>query len=130
MATTLKMSISPYSPQCEEQCVTYKISILQNFQKIYSIYNIVLQTIVWAAPHFLTLDVTVPNTIYTHEFCPSIISGSKFKIPSQYFVVNFGSTKDLVNFSLFYPLLCSHSSTNCKFLKTHQLIIVALAQAP
>ena len=32
---------------------------------------------------FLTLGVTVPNTINTREFCPSIIPGSKFKIPSQ-----------------------------------------------
>ena len=39
--------------------------------------------------HFPTLGVTVPNTINTHEFCPSIIPGSKFKIPSQYFAITF-----------------------------------------
>ena len=36
---------------------------------------------------FLTLGVAVLNTINTHEFRPSVIPGSKFKIPSQYFVV-------------------------------------------
>ena len=84
MATTLKKFISLDSPQCEEQYVSYKISILQNLFKMSSIYNISLQTIFQTAPHFLTLDVTVPNTINTREFCPSVIPGSKFKIPSQY----------------------------------------------
>ena len=80
MATTLKRSTSPDSPQCEEQYVTHKISILQNFSKTYSIYNIVLQTIVRTALHFLTLDVTVPNTINTHEFHPAsyLARNSKF----------------------------------------------------
>ena len=36
---------------------------------------------------FLTLGVTVPNAINTHKIHPSIIPGSKFKIPSQYFAV-------------------------------------------
>ena len=83
MATTLKKSISPDSPQCEEQCVTIK------FFKFYSIYNLLLQTIFWTTRHFLTLGVAVPNTINTHEFCPSVIPGSKFKIPSQYFAITF-----------------------------------------
>ena len=69
MATTLKKSISLNSPQCEEQCVAIKFQFLQTFSKIYSIYNILLQTILWTAPHFLTLGVTVPNTINTHKFC-------------------------------------------------------------
>ena len=47
----------------------YKISILTKFFQIYSIYNILLQTIFWTAPHFLTPGVAVPNTINTHEFC-------------------------------------------------------------
>ena len=71
MATTLKMSISSDSPQCEEQCVILKISILQNFSKTFSILNTLLQTIVRTAPTHLTLDVTVPNTINTCEFHPA-----------------------------------------------------------
>ena len=80
MATTLKMSISPDSPQCKEQCVILKISILQIFSKTFSIYNTSFQTIVWTAPILLTLDVTVPNTINTHEFCPAsyLAQNSKF----------------------------------------------------
>ena len=66
---------------------SYKISIFTNFFKIYSIYNILLQTIFQTTLHFLTLGVTVPNTINTHEFCLSVIPGSKFKIPSQYFAI-------------------------------------------
>ena len=71
------------------------------FFKIYSIYNILLQTIFWTALHFLTLDVTVPNTINTHKFHPSVISGSKFKIPSQYFMANFWLCKFLSTFIYF-----------------------------
>ena len=80
MATTIKMSISPDSPQCEEQCVILKISILQNLSKTFSIYNTSLQTIVRTAPTLLTLDVTVPNTINTWEFCPAsyLAQNSKF----------------------------------------------------
>ena len=69
MATTLKKAISPNSLQCEEQCLAIKFQFLQSFSEIYSIYNILLQTIFQTAPHFLTLGVTVPNTINTHEFC-------------------------------------------------------------
>ena len=47
---------------------SYKISIFTKFSKIYGIYNILLQTIFWTAPHFLKLGVTVLNTINTHEF--------------------------------------------------------------
>ena len=71
MATMLKMSISPDSPQYEEQCVAHKNAILQNFSKTFSIYNILLQTIIRTAPTLLTLEVTVPNTINTREFCPA-----------------------------------------------------------
>ena len=70
MATTLKTSISPDSPQCKEECVIHKISILQNFTETFSIFNTLLQTIVWTAPKLLTLDFTVLNTINTHEFYP------------------------------------------------------------
>ena len=68
MATTLKKALSPDSPQCEEQYSAIKFQFLQSFSKIYGIYNILLQTIFWTAPHFLTLGVAVPNTINTHEF--------------------------------------------------------------
>ena len=70
MATMLKMSISTDSPQCEKQYVIHKISILQNFSKTSSIFNTLLQTIVWTAPTLLTLDITAPNTINTYEFHP------------------------------------------------------------
>ena len=89
MATTLKKSISLDSPAMRGTKCNYKISIFTNIFKIYDIYNILLQTIFWTTWHFLTLGVTVPNTINTHEFHPSIIPGSKFKIPSQYFVITF-----------------------------------------
>ena len=69
MATTLKKAILPDSPQCQEQCSAIKFQFLQNFFKIYGIYNILLQTIFWTAHIFLTLGVTVQNTINTHEFC-------------------------------------------------------------
>ena len=78
---------------------SYKISIF--FFKIYSIYNVLLQTIFWTTQHFLTLGVAVLNTINTHEFCLSIIPGSKFKIPSQYFAITFWLFKILVNFNFF-----------------------------
>ena len=86
MATTLKNFISSDSPQYEEQIA---ISNFTNIFKIYDIYNILLQTIFWTTRLFLTLGVTVPNTINTHEFHPSIIPGSTFKIPSQYFTITF-----------------------------------------
>ena len=47
----------------------HKISIFTKFFQIYGIYKILLQTIFWTAPHFLTLGVTVLNTINTHKFC-------------------------------------------------------------
>ena len=68
MAITLKKSISPDSPQCEEQCVAIKFQCFTKFFKIYSIYNVLLQTIFWTAPYFFTLGVAVPNTINMHEF--------------------------------------------------------------
>ena len=85
MATTLKNFISSDSPQYEEQIATIKFQIF----KIYNIYNILLQTIFWTTQLFLMLGVTVPNTINTHEFHPSIIPGLKFKTPSQYFAITF-----------------------------------------
>ena len=46
----------------------YKISIFTKFFQIFCNYNILWQTIFWTAQHFLTLGVTVLNTINTHEF--------------------------------------------------------------
>ena len=60
-----------------------------------------MQTIFQTTRHFLTLGVTLPNTINTHEFHPSIIPGSKFKIPSQYFTITFWLFKILVNLNFF-----------------------------
>ena len=91
---------------------SYKISIFTKFLKIYSIYNILLQTIFWTTQHFLTLGITVLNTISTHKFHLSIIPGSKFKIPSQYFTIIFWFFKILVNFNyFFYTLSCIVSPT-------------------
>ena len=89
MATTLKNSISPDSPQYEEQSVTIKFQILQIFSKSTTFMTYYCRPFFQTTQHFLTLDVTVPNTINTHEFCPSIIPGLKFKIPSQYFTITF-----------------------------------------
>ena len=68
MATTLKVYI-PKLPAVQGTMFSYKISIFTKFSKIYGIYNTLLQTIFRTAPHFLTLGVTVPNIINTHEFC-------------------------------------------------------------
>ena len=70
MATTLTKSISPDSPQCEEQCVAIKFQFFTKFFKIYSIYNILLQTIFQTTRHFLTLGVAVLNTINNSEISP------------------------------------------------------------
>ena len=55
-------------PTMQGTIFSYKISIFTKFFQIYRNYNILLQTIFWTAPHFLTLGVAVPNTINTHEF--------------------------------------------------------------
>ena len=115
MATTLKKSISPDSPQCKEQCVTHKISILQNFSKTYSIYDILLQTIVRTAPTLLTLDVTVPNTINTHEFHPASYLARNSKFHHSISWLTLVLQKSLSTLFIFYTLLCLHSSTNCMF---------------
>ena len=81
MATTL--------PTIRGTHCNHKISNFTNIFKIYDIYNILLQTIFQTTRLFLTLGVTVPNTINTYEFLPSIIPDSKFKIPSQYFTITF-----------------------------------------
>ena len=54
---------------------------------------------------FLTLGVTVPNTINTYKFCPSIIPGLKFQIPSQYFAAPIGFSKFVSTFN-FTLLAC------------------------
>ena len=119
MATTLKKSISQDSPQCEEQCVAHKISILQIFSKTVSIYTMLLQTIVRTAPTLLTLDVTVPNTMNTHKFHPAsyLAQNSKFHHSISWLTL---ALQIFVNLYLFIFLhaLCSHSSTNCKFYKS------------
>ena len=93
---------TPHNARNNVQAIKFQF---YKFLKIYSIYNILLQTIFWTAPHFLTLDVTVPNTINTHEFYPSIIPGSKFKIASQYFAVNLWLYKNSCQL-LFYFTRC------------------------
>ena len=61
------------------------------------------------------LGVTVLNTINTHEFHPSVIPGSKFKIPSQYFAVTSLAFLNFCQLLYFYMLLCLHSIIYCKF---------------
>ena len=96
---------------------SYKISIFTKFSKIYGIYNILLQTIFWTAPHFLTLGVTVPNTINTHEFCLEHYIWLKIQNSITIFRGYLWLFKILVNlnFFFFYTLSCLHSITNCKF---------------
>ena len=89
MATTLKNSISPDSLQYEEQSVTIKFQNLQIFSKSTTFMTYYCRPFFWTTRHFLMLGVTVPNTINTHKFHPSVIPGSKFKIPSQYFAITF-----------------------------------------
>ena len=52
MATTLKKSISPDSPQCEEQDVIHKILNFTNSPKHSAYLNILLQTIIRITPDF------------------------------------------------------------------------------
>ena len=55
---------------------------------------------------FLTLGVTVPNTINTHEFCPKHHTGLKIQFPSQYFAVtSFGFSKFLSTFIFLHAAL-------------------------
>ena len=102
MATTLKKAISPDSPQCEEQCSAIKFQFLQSFSKIYSIYNILLQTIFRRVPHFLTLGVAVPNTINTHEFCLECHIWLKIQNSITIFHGYLWLFKILVNFNFFF----------------------------
>ena len=83
MATTVKNFISTDSLQYEEHITTIQFQILQKIFLNMQHLKHILQTIFCTTQLFLTLGVTVPNTINTHKFCPSIIPGSKFKIPSQ-----------------------------------------------
>ena len=89
MATTLQKSISPDSPQCEEQSVTIKFQILQIFSKSTTFITYYCRPFFGQPSIFLMLGVTVPNTINTHKFHPSVIPGLKFKIPPQYFMITF-----------------------------------------
>ena len=66
MATTLKKSISLDSPQCEEQSVTIKFQILQIFSKSTTFITYYCRPFFGQPSTFLTLVVTVPNTINTH----------------------------------------------------------------
>ena len=104
MATTLKMSISPDSPQCEKQCVILKISILQNFSKHSAFVNTLLQTIAQTAPTLLTLDVTVLNTINTHKFCPAsyLAGNSKFHHSISWLTLAFTNLCQLVFISFLF----------------------------
>ena len=87
MATTIKNFISTDTQQYEEHIATIKVQILQNFLKYTTFKTYFCRSFFGQPQLFLTLGVTVPNTINAHEFHPSIIPDSKFKIPSQYFVV-------------------------------------------
>ena len=63
MVTTLKKSVSPDCPQCEEQCVAIKFQSLQNFSKSTAFITYYCRPFFWTTLHFLTLGVTVLNTI-------------------------------------------------------------------
>ena len=98
---------------------------------MYNIYTDYCKPLFRTAPHFLTLDVIVPNTINTHKFHPSIIPGSKFKIPSQYFTDHFWPYKKFLS-TFIYFTHCSACTAvpTVSFKNPPKLIIVALAQAP
>ena len=83
MATTIKNFIPTDSPSHEEHNTTIKIQILQNSLKYATFQTYFCRRFFGQPRLFLMLGVTVLNTINTHKFCPSIIPGSKFKIPSQ-----------------------------------------------
>ena len=83
MATTIKNFISTDSPQYKEHTMTIKIQILQKILKYTTFKTYYCRRFFGQPQLFLMLGVTVPNTINTHKFCPSIIPGLKFKIPSQ-----------------------------------------------
>ena len=83
MATTIKNFISTDYPQYEEHITTIKVHILQNFKKYTTFKTCYCRRFFGQPRLFLTLGVTVLNTINTDEFHPSVIPGSKFKIPSQ-----------------------------------------------
>ena len=83
MATIVKNFISMDSPQYEEHITTIKIQILQNFLKYATFKTYYCRRFFGQPRLFLMLGVTVQNTINTREFRPSVIPGSKFKIPSQ-----------------------------------------------
>ena len=102
-------------PIYEEHITTIKIQILQFFLKYATFKTYFCRPFFGQPQLFLTLGVTVPNTINTYEFCPSIIPGLKFKIPSQYFVAPIGFSKFVSTFNFFHMLLCLHSIIHCKF---------------
>ena len=82
-------------------------------------------TLFWTTWLFIKLGVAVPNTINTHEFHPSVRPGSKFKIPSQYFVVTSLAFLNFCQLLYFYMLLCLHSIIHCKFYTlTNQLLLL------
>ena len=83
MATTIKIFISTDSPQYEEHITTIKVHILQNFLKYMTFKTCYCRQLFGQPQLFLTLGVTVQNTINTHKFRPRIIPGLKFEIPSQ-----------------------------------------------
>ena len=107
--------MSPDSLQCEEQCSAIKSQFLHKFSKIYSIYNILLQTIFRTALHFLTLGVAVPNTINTHEFRLECHIWLEIQNSITIFRGYLWLFKISVNLNFFYTLSCLHSITNCKF---------------
>ena len=115
MANTLKKSISPDSPQCEEQCVAIKFQSFTKFSKIYSIYNILLQTIFWTAPHFLTLGVAVSNTINTHEFCLKHRTWLEIRNSITIFRDNLLAFQNSCQLKLYTCCLACIVLTNCKF---------------
>ena len=87
MANTTKNFISTDSLQYKEHIATIKVQILQNFFKYMTFKTYFCRPLFGQPRLFLMLGITVLNTINTHEFHPSVIPGSKFKTPSQYFTV-------------------------------------------
>ena len=129
-AITLKKAISLDSPQCEEQYPAIKFQFLQSFTKSMAFITYSCRPFFQTAPHFLMLGVTVPNTINTHESHLEHHTWLKIQNSITIFRGYLWLFKILVNLNFFFTHCTACIALQIVSLKTHQLISVALAQAP
>ena len=79
MATTVKNFISTDSLQYEGHITTMNFTFYKTFSKIQHLKHDYCRQFFGQPRLFLTLGVTVPYTINTHEFCPKHHSGLKIQ---------------------------------------------------